>query len=442
MQTPSELMPGLAPNMALAVNSAANQIIASRERLWRQGTTMSGDIKRSHAWCEYGFPESISNTDLYNMYSRNGLAFAGVDKTVKRCWLTNPWFESASNAAWAERANAVLNAKFWSEFSEADRRRLAGRFSALVLRYKAAKGYAYRDPVKTKYVSMDAPMAVWGTAIKPTAWGTEPELQGVPSMWQYTPDAYGDQKGEAIDVHNDRVFILGDYSNNAMGFLIPAYNDLINIEKITGGTGESFLKNAARQIVLEYDKEIDFKRIAEANNVNVAELRQMTDEYMRRLNRGIDSALSIQGGTAKTLTSTIADPEPSHTVSCINVAAAFNMPMKIMTGSQTGERASTEDNREWNATCQSRRVNDLSPAIMSLVTDRLVPHGILEAPPADAVVKWDDLTASTLDQRLASAKLMAEINKITFETGGQVPFTATQILDTAGFDDAEGRLYD
>lgn len=446
MNSPTMFLNSLEPDMRLAVNHVQRQLDAARTRLAKMGHTMSGDTKRQQAWCEYGFPDHVSNDDLFKMYSRNPIAFSGVDKTIKRCWSTYPRFESQSSPEWAEQVNAILDESFWAAFAEADRRRLAGRFSGLVLRYKtrADEIYQYKDPVKgSQKLGMATPMPVWGTALKPTEYSADnAKKQGIPETWTYTPDAYGAQKGEQLTIHTDRLFILGDFSDNADGFLIPVYNDLINLEKITGGTGESFLKNAARQIAIEYESGIDWAAIAKSYNIKLEDLRVATDRYMKMINSGSDSAISVQGGKVNMLTTTIADPEPSHRVTTMNVAAGFNMPTKILVGSQSGERASVEDYKEWNGTCQSRRTGGINPEIKRMLAEKLVPHGIVPPPPTDYAVKWDDLTASTQEQRLANAKLMADINGLMLAAGEQMPFTSKQVMKAAGYDDDEGRFYD
>lgn len=450
MDNPELYLNSLPPAMRMAVNAVDQHMQMARARIMSQqgmGTnTMSADTKRPQAWCEFGYPDHVSNDDLYKMYERNPIAFSGVDKTVKRCWSSFPWVESESNKAWADATNKILDDAFWSAFREADRRRLAGRFSGLILRYKAPTNaqYKYADPVSRgrKFMGMEAPMPVWGTALKPTAYDADDsEKQGLPEQWMYTPDAYGRNKGKEQVIHNDRLFILGDFSDSALGFLVPCYNDLINLEKITGGTGESFLKNAARQIAIEYESGIDWPAIAKSYGIKLEDLRVATDRYMKMINRGSDAAISVQGGKVNMLSTTIADPEPSHRVSTMNVAASFTMPTKILVGSQSGERASVEDYKEWNGTCQSRRTGDINPEIKRMLESKLVPHGIIEPPPADYIIKWDDLTASTQEQRLSNAKLMADINVQMMATGDQLPFSSRQIMESAGFDDEEGRFY-
>lgn len=56
---------------------------------------------------------------------------------------------------------------------------------------------------------------------------------GQPSMWQYT-ETLPNGGTRNINIHPDRIFILGDYSVDAIGFLEPAYNAFVSLEKVEG----------------------------------------------------------------------------------------------------------------------------------------------------------------------------------------------------------------
>lgn len=428
----------------LVVNAAIATIERARHDAARRAFgTMSGDMKREHAWCEYGFPEHITTAMFKKMYNRVPLAFAGVDKTIKKCWSSNPWIES-ENKYFEEQVNKILDAEFWALFAEADRRRLAGRFSAIVLRYRegtvAGRPYSYSDAVDKKQRSLHTILPIWSTALKPTEFYAEGEKISLPSKWQYQPEGYGGQKAPAYQINDERMFILGDISDGGYAFLEAAYNDLINIEKITGGTGESFLKNASRQVHIDFDKEIDVASSAKAAGVDPKDLKKELDKSMRNMNQGNDSALITQGAKSSMLVSAIADPEPPYLVTVQNIAASFNMPTKILTGSQSGERASVEDYKEWNDTCQARRVTVLNREIELFIRERLIAHGVVAA--ADEFkVCWDNLGEDGALDKLTLADKMADINQKQAVIGDQLPFTSKRIAEVAGEDVEDGDWY-
>jgi hypothetical protein len=100
---------------------------------------------------------------------------------------------------------------------------------------------------------------------------------------------------------------------------------------------------------------------------------------------------------------------------------------------QSGERASTEDAREWAQTIMSRREGETIPNIMDIVR-RFVAWGIL--PERDWRVQWADLTAPTLAEKLEIVDIMAKVNQAMQATGDAV-FTDDEMREVAGYDPLE-----
>lgn len=421
----------LAVNHALAVNSAA---IERARQLAANPMGLGMDAKRSQAWCEYGWKEKIEFKDLYNAYKRGGLAFGAVTKLIGKCWGTMPWIiegeeqqDATKLTAWEQGLQALLPEDIWAKFEEADKRRLVGRYSALILRVRDSK--KLKEPVRGRYGLADV-IPVWANSLKVSDWhmDSSQENYGTPKMWQYTAELENGTK-TLEDVHPDRVFILGDFSRDAIGFLEPAYNAFTNIEKVEGGSGESFLKNAARQVVTSFDKEIDLNGIATMYGVTIDQLQEKFNEAARALNQGIDSMLITQGATTTAIQSTIADPSPTYNVNLQTVSAALDIPSKILVGMQTGERASTEDQKYWDSRCQSRRERELTPDIRRFLK-KLDSLKIIQLKPVYTVM-WDNLTESTVEQKLDNASKLADINQKS--VSGTV-FSDNEIRNAAGYE--------
>lgn len=428
-------------NLQLAVNHALNDARLARARMMAANPTMGLDSKRSSAWCEYGFKEDLTFGDLYKLYRRGGIAHGAVKKLIGTCWKSNPEIiegdeedEIRGETAWERKAKAVLTHRFWRTFAEADLRRLVGRYSGILLHIRDDKDW---NLPATKGRSLEKITVAWAGALVPSAWdtGLNSRTYGQPKMWEYV-ERLPNGSTRRVDVHPDRVFILGDYSADAIGFLEAAYNALVSLEKVEGGSGESFLKNAARQLSINFDKEIDFNNLASLYGVDVAELQSKFNEVAVEINRGNDALLTTQGAAVTPLVTSVADPGPTYDVNLQTAAAALDIPTKILVGMQTGERASTEDQRYFNGRCQSRR-GDLSFDIEDLC-DKLVELGILDAVGQKAVI-WDDLNASTDTEKLAAAKTMAEINSASIATGEQ-PFTGEEIRVAAGYEGSPAPL--
>ena len=422
--------------LTLAVNHALNDVRLARARMGMLTPTMGLDNKRHSAWCEYGFPEQVTYENLYALYRRGGIAHGAVEKLVGKCWQTNPEIiegddadESENETAWENKSKQVFNNRFWRSFAEADRRRLVGRYAGILLHVRDEKDWNL--PV-TKGRGLQKVSVAWAGSLTVSEWdtGLNSKTYGQPKMWQYA-ERLPNGSSRRVNIHPDRVFILGDYSDDAIGFLEPAYNAFVSLEKVEGGSGESFLKNAARQLSINFDKEAKLDEIARAYGVDYSELNEIYDKVAREMNIGNDSVLITQGANVAPIVAAVSDPSPTYNVNLQTAAAALDIPTKILVGMQTGERASTEDQKYFNARCQSRRV-DLAFEIEDFC-DKLIDLQIVDSVSQKAVI-WDDLNEQTGTEKLTNAKTMGEINQ-TMLGGGDAPaFSREEIRTAAGYD--------
>lgn len=420
--------------LKLQANATASSIALARARLLAPG--MSLDQKRTQSWCEFGWPADVTNEMLYRLYRRGGVAHGAVEKIIGACWMTWPEVieggaedAAAKTSAWEDATAKVLDPALWRQWSEADRRRLVSRYSGLILH--VADNKTWDQPV-VRSAALRQVTPVWAGALEPIDIVTDTSSPDYakPRRWKYTEQPTGGTAGRVVEIHPDRIFILGDWHSDAIGFLEPAFNAFVSLEKVEGGSGESFLKNASRQISVNFDKDVDLASIAATYGVPLDELQQKFNDAAREINRGNDQMLITQGAEVSPLVAPVADPEPTYGVNLQTVAAALDIPTKVLVGMQTGERASTEDQRYFYARCQSRR-QDLSFDIGEFV-DHLMRIKVLETRP-DVSVLWDDLNAQTADQRLAGAKLMSDINQAAFDPANE-PFTKAEIRVAAGYE--------
>ncbi|EPG2184088.1 anti-CBASS protein Acb1 family protein [Enterobacter cloacae] len=425
--------------LTLAVNHALNDARMARARMGLMAPTMGLDNKRHSAWCEYGFPEQVTYENLYALYRRGGISHGAVEKLVGKCWQTNPEIiegddadESKDETIWEKNTKKVFTKRLWRAFAEADRRRLVGRYAGILLHINDSR--AWDQPV-VRGKSLKKVTIAWAGSLTVSEWVTDQKSAdyGQPKQWKYVESLPNGGANQRF-VHPDRVFILGDYSNDAIGFLEPGYNACVSLEKVEGGSGESFLKNAARQLNVNFEKEIDFSNLASLYGVSIDELQDKFNEVAGEMNRGNDVLMTTQGATVAPLVTAVADPSATYNVNLQTFAASVDIPVKVLVGMQTGERASTEDQKYFNARCQSRR-GDLSFEIEDF-SDKLIDLNIIDAVSEKTVI-WDDLNEQTGTEKLANAKTMAEINQ-TFQGSGENPaFSREEIRTAAGYENVD-----
>lgn len=422
--------------LTLAVNHALNDARMARARMGLMAPTMGLDNKRHSAWCEYGFPEQITYDNLYSLYRRGGIAHGAVEKLIGKCWQTNPEIiegddadESEEETAWERKAKKVFTNRFWRSFADADRRRLVGRYSGILLHIRDNQDW--NQPV-TRGRGLDKITVAWAGSLTVGEWdtGLNSKTYGQPKMWQYA-ERLPNGSSRRVNIHPDRVFILGDYSDDAIGFLEPAYNAFVSLEKVEGGSGESFLKNAARQLNVNFEKEIDFNNLASLYGVSIDELQEKFNEVAGEMNRGNDVLMTTQGATVTPLVTAVADPSATYDVNLQTAAAGVDIPTRILVGNQQAERSSTEDQKYFNSRCQSRRV-DLAFEIEDFC-DKLIDLKIIDAVSVKTVI-WDDLNEQSGAEKLANAKLMSEINQSMLGGGENPAFSREEIRTASGYE--------
>ena len=426
-------------NLTLAVNHALNDARLARARMGMLAPTMGLDNKRNAAWCEYGFKEELTFNDLYKLYRRGGIAHGAVEKIAGKCWQTNPEIiegdasdETRQETAWEKKTKQVFTNRLWRSFFDADRRRLVGRYAGILLHIRDNKAWNLEA---TKGRGLEKVTVAWAGSLTVSEWdtGLNSKTYGQPKMWQYT-ERLPNGSTRRVDIHPDRVFILGDYTDDAIGFLEPAYNAFVSLEKVEGGSGESFLKNAARQLNVNFDKEIDFNNLASLYGVTVTELQDKFNEVAGEINRGNDVLMTTQGASVTPLVTSVADPSGTYDVNLQTAAAGVDIPTRILVGNQQAERSSTEDQKYMNSRCQTRR-GDLSFEIEDFC-DKLIELQIVDSVSQKTVI-WDDLNEQTGTERLTNAKTMGEINQTMQGSGENPAFSREEIRTAAGYDNDE-----
>ena len=402
-----------------------------------------GAPKHNHA-ADFGYPDRVEFATAFEAYNRYPLARAAVDKTVGKSWETNPLLQeyqrdgTKPGTQKETRPEADIRQRFadlrvWQHLAECDRRSLVGAYSGLIMRF--ADSQPFKAPVTRVPGGLDGLVEVipaWEGQLTVSEWDTDEasNTYGQPKMFQYAESAVGQQKQpRTFEIHPDRVIIVSrDGTLNGRSALEPGYNALLDMEKIRGGGGEGFWKNAKSGLSLEIEKDAKIEDMARVMGVPVQEVVDKIDEQVESFNKGFDKSLMMQGIKAVPIQVQLPSPEHFFAIALQSFAATFSCPLKILVGAQTGERASTEDSEEWARVNMARRTNELIPAIMAFV-NRLERFGIL--PQRDWHLDWTDLTESSMGEKIDRADKMASVNQ---KMGGEIVFTGDDIRGVVGME--------
>lgn len=395
-------------------------------------------------WVDFGFPANITFAQYFQMYKRNALGKAGIQRIVQKTWrdypvLVNDPEVHEQNTEEKAVADAFSRLMFWERLMDLDEKGRVGCYGALIFRF--ADGQAFKEPVNSIGSGLNGlieiiPVFSEQLVVSTVESDEKKENFGQPTMYGFNEAAVitdinkSNVKGNrSFEVHPDRVHI---WSKDSTVFGLPAleagFNDLLTIEKIIGSGGEGFWKNAKSAPILNMDKDASPESLAAAMGVPVSELTDKLNEVIKDWQRGFDQLLFTQGIDTKTLNVRLPQPKEFVDAATQSFAASLSIPMKILLGSQTGERASTEDGKEWCETVMSNRNNFVIPNINRIIT-RL--QGFSVVPKGEWIVSWTDLTEATAAEKMEHAEKMASVNQKLLGSGERA-FTIDEIRDAVG----------
>lgn len=426
------------------MNIVVNTSDISRAREELAGWAGALDAKRPTAWSQYGYASEVTFQQLLTAYERGGPAQGAVHRILDKCWQDLPRIK-APNAdeatPWEKKVGKLLKSvRAWAKLRDFDRRNMVGRYAGLI--YRVADNKPLREPLDTATKLVDL-IPVFEDQLKVTQWHSDPNDSdnfGKPSMFQYRTRLQSATDTQAQpdkweDVHPSRVQILAEGSVGNMLEGVPllkaGFNSLVDIEKISGGSAESYLKNSARTIVFKYDANASVQAITSQDGTTKG-VREVHEEQTRSLNRNQDSSIVLQGGDATTLQTTTSDPGPAFEVAANLFAASVRIPFTILFGQQTGRLASDEDKADMIARCVSRQSNELTPMLEEFVT-RMQAAGIIEA--GEFEIQWEPLDAPGDEAKFSQLEKLTTSMQKAFQAGlGRPLFDVNELRRVAGFE--------
>jgi hypothetical protein len=177
------------------------------------------------------------------------------------------------------------------------------------------------------------------------------------------------------------------------------FNNLYDVQKIAGGSGEMFWRGGFPGYSFEKDPEYEFDQTSDA-----------IDDEIENYIHGLSRFLKLEGVTAKPLSPQVANPKEHFDIQMKLISAQSKIPVRILLGSERGELASSQDQQAWYDRVAERRENFAEAVIVRAFIDRLISVGAITAP-----ASVDDALDGDYDYRLEWPPLIESNEKETSE---------------------------
>ncbi len=194
-------------------------------------------------------------------------------------------------------------------------------------------------------------------------------------------------KQQTIPVHWSRCLHVAEGLQEDDIFGTPrlqaVFNRLQSLDYILGGSGEMFWRGAFPGYNFKLDPE------ANVQTQDLDDAKTQIEEYVHKLSR----YLRLQGIDVQELSPQVASPKDHFDIQISVISAVTRIPKRILTGSERGELASSQDEKNWNSFIMDRQNNYLSPFVIRPFIDRMIEFGVLPEPAEGYQILWPDLNA-------------------------------------------------
>lgn len=360
-----------------------------------------------------GYKREVSFEDFYIRYKRQDIAKAIIDRPITATWRGALELLEADDDEDTEfekkwrQLNKKLGLK--SRFARVDRLAGLGKYGILLFGLDDVHTKEdFQRPVqggqgrKLLYVK---PLSEYSAQIESWEAQTDSERYGLPTIYRVEVQNPGDRISSTIYVHHSRiVHVSGELLEGEVEGtprLEIVFNRLYDLEKIVGGSAEMFWRGARPGYQGKVDDEYQMPQD------EIDKLQEQIDEYEHNLRR----LLINRGLSLESLDQQVVDPEKHVDIQIQMISAVTGIPKRILTGSERGELASSEDRNNWLDLIQERRDEFAEPCIIRPFVDRCIEYKILPTPTqlgGEYSINWPDLWTQSDRDKAEVGKVRAD----------------------------------
>lgn len=369
-----------------------------------------------------GYIENPSFDRFLSLYKRGGIAKRIVDLPAKTAWRRPPVVTSDDEEFVRQWSELNRRHRITAKLSKVDRLSGIGQYGVLFLGVSGTDGVDLDQPLEETPAAAQPERLVYlhvfhqGSAdIQQWENDDADPRYGLPTLYvlkhnNETTGADG-RNLASIKVHHTRVIHVAEDPVDDEVFGTPRLEAVLNriddLAKVVGGAAETFWQQIGGIWHADLSPEIS------ATEEEMEELEQQ----LLAARHGLARTLQTRGMDVSMLGGNSADPSGIFDALRQLIAATAEIPERILFGSERGNLASEQDQREWEARVQSRQVDHCEPHILRPAIDRLIRAGILKA--ADYEVYWPPITDPEMSNHAEIAERLSKAVAAIFPGMGE-----------------------
>lgn len=401
----------------ILLNSLVDNVSLIRERLLNKLIDSRRDID-----LECGYPKELTIEQYQMMYDREGIATRVVQVWPEESWADDPEVLETEDPTETEFERVFKEVEkkvqLWAKLAIADEISGIGRFGVLLLGF--GDGKEFSEPVegindKEEKVGNAQhelfyvrPLGEAQVRVQEVETNQSNPRYGKPKLYAVAFEKSAEQRtgqpgittrsSKEVLVHWTRIIHIADNRKESETFGVPRmqslFNRLYDLRKITGGSGEMFWKGGFPGYSFEMDPQ--------ARPLTTTQKAALKEE-IRQFADGLQRYMTVQGVSAKSLTSQVADPRGHIDVQFSMISVVLGIPKRVLMGSEQSQLASSQDTKRWNKRVEKRQKKYLNPFVIRPTIDRLIALGVLPEVEEYKVV-WPDLDVPSAGDKAAVLK--------------------------------------
>lgn len=414
------------------LNVLASTIISRSKTAALLGKTFGN---KRDLYAALGYNRSITIQE-YRERAERSIAKRIVNAFPQATWRNSPIVtengQRAGDSSFAQEFQQLaIRTKLFHYLERADKLAGVGSYGILMLGVRASgqlkdplRGNKNRNPDDLMFLSafLEESAGIQDYEIDPT----NPRF-GMPKT--YNIDLMGSLSNYGVSqvtkpsvpsvVHHSRIIHIAEELGEDEIFgqprLMAVWNYLDDLDKIMGGSAEAFWRVIDRGIQFDVDKD------AMLDSEEEADLVDEIEEYMH----GFKRYLRTRGIKANVLGSDAPDPSDAVNTVMSLISGTTGIPKRVLLGSEVGQLASTQDDKNFNMRVRERQTSFAEPQILRPFIDRLMEYGLL--PKVEYEVIWPDLSMLTEKERADVAARSSQAAKNFKEALGESPISKEEI---------------